>query len=217
MHLPRRLPRRLSVPGALAISTLVGLFFAVNSVYSIGLGAPPKLTPRTVSVALAATHVMVDAPQSLITNPKAGPGDFEGYSKRATLYSELIDSPPARALIARRAGIPVDQLTTRSRLTAEVQDSMRDPDFEQRANQLLVAQIPYKLEFQADPNNPILNIYAQAPTTVEADRLADAAVTGLKDYLADFERENGVTNQIELVQLGAARGSVVNHTIEAEM
>ncbi len=117
MHLPRRFPRRLSVPGALAISTLVGLFFAVNSVYSISL-APPKLQPRTVSVALAATHVMVDAPQSLITNPKATAGDFETYSKRATLYSNLLDSPPVRQMIARRAGIPVDQLTTRSRLTA---------------------------------------------------------------------------------------------------
>jgi hypothetical protein len=217
MHLPRRFPRRLSVAGALAISTLVGLFFAVNSMYSISLGAPPKLKPRTVSVALAATHVLVDAPHSLITNPKAGAGDFEAYSKRATLYSDLIDSPPARALIAQRAGIPLEQLTTRSRLTAMVQDSMRDPDFEQRANQLLVAKLPYKLEFQADPSNPILNIYAQAPTSAQADRLADAAVTGLRDYLADFERKNAVPNQIVLQQLGAARGSVVNKKIEAEI
>src|SRR4051794_21513135 len=195
MHLPRRFPRRLSVPGALAISSLVGLFFAVNMVYSISL-APPKLEPRTVSVALAATHVMVDAPQSLITNPKATPGDFETYSKRATLYSNLLDSPPVRQLIARRAGIPGDRLTTRSRLTAIVQDSMRDPDFEQRANQLLVAQLPYKLEFQADPIRPILNIYAQAPSAAEAKRLADAAVTGLREYLAQLEGKNGIASQL---------------------
>jgi hypothetical protein len=216
MHLPRRFPRRLSVPGALAISALVGLFFAVNCLYSISL-APPKLHPRTVSVALAATHVMVDAPRSLITNPKATAGDFETYSKRATLYSNLLDSPPVRQMIARRAGIPVDQLTTRSRLTAMVQESMRDPDFEERASQLLVAQLPYKLEFQADPNRPILNIYGQAPTAAEAERLANAAVTGLRDYLAQLEREDGIPNQASVDQLGAARGTVVNSKIEAEM
>ncbi len=143
------------------------------------------MQPRSVSVGLAATHVMLDAPRSLITKPEVSSYDFDVYAKRAALYGNLLDTPPLRERIARIAGISPDELTTRSRLTMGVQRAMREGDAEQRANQLAVATRRYKLDFQADPANPLLNIYAQAPSAEAAERLADAAVVALEKYLDD--------------------------------
>ena len=46
-----------------------------------------------------------------------------------------------------------------------------------------MVQAPYRLEVQARPTAPILDIYTQAPSTAEAQRLADEAAAGLRDYL----------------------------------
>jgi hypothetical protein len=67
-----RLPRRLTVRAALAISAVVGLLFALSTVVSIGI-VPPHLSSRHDTVAAAAAHVLLDSPDSLIgARAKAG-------------------------------------------------------------------------------------------------------------------------------------------------
>jgi hypothetical protein len=74
------------------------------------------------------------------------------------------------------------------------------------------SRLPYRIEVQARREDPILDIYAQAPSTAESLRLANAAVSGMGDYLRDLARAQGFRQEqpVVLRQLGAARGGVVN-------
>lgn len=215
---PPRTRHRVTTRGLVVISALVGVLFALSTVLSVSL-APPGVHARHVTVAAASTHILVDGSRSLIAVPTASDFDYDGFSRRAALYSNLIASPPLAARIAQRMGVRPDELATRARLTLAVQWAMRDPDLEQRANQLVVADRPYKLELQPDPNRPILNLYAQAPSVAKAQRLADSAVAVLRDDLAARAREHqrDPGQGVVLTQLGPARGAVINGQIVPQM
>ena len=124
-----------------------------------------------------------------------------------------------RELIGKRIGVPADQISAVARLTAGVQREMREPDSEQRANQILNSTQPYKLDIQADAGGPLLHIYAQAPSAPAAQRLADASVASLSDYLKAQAQARGAKakNQVVLIQLGRARGGIVNSKTRPEM
>jgi hypothetical protein len=201
----------LTVSRAMAISALIAAFLAFWSANAISL-APPGFHARHMQIGAAATHVMVDAPTSLVVDQNPQNTNLAILVSRATLYGELITSPSVRDLIGRRIGVSPDRIAAVSRLTSEVQREMREPDSEQRANQILISKRPYRLEIQADPGAPLLHIYAQAPSALAAQQLADAAVGGLKDYLKARTQQTGADpdTQVVVEQLGRARGGVVN-------
>ena len=68
-----------------------------------------------------------------------------------------------------------------SRITAAVERTMREPDSSLRATQIMMAERPYRLEVQADPDKPIVHIYAQAPSAAAALDLANASVEALRE------------------------------------
>ena len=218
MRIPRPRLRSLRLRTALLISLAAGLFFAVSTVFSIGL-LPPHFQHRNITVAGAAAHVVFDAPDSLIGSTASKGYDGDTFTKRAELYANIIASPPVRDTIARRVGVDNTQLATRVRLTLPVMWAMRDPDAEQRANQILLAKRPYKLELQSDPTRPVLNLYAQAPSVAEAKKLADTAVSSLRDYLRERAISQGSdpTKLVRVEQLGPARGGVLNAQILPQM
>jgi hypothetical protein len=210
--LPTGSPRRLTVPRAIVISALIALFFAFWSVNQISL-APPKVQPRHMQVGAASTHVLLDAPTSLIIDQDLRTTNFDALTARATLYSEVIATPTLREMIGRRIGVPADQIAAISRLTGIVQREMREPDAEQRANQIRMEKAPYRLDIQADPDGPVISIYAQAPSAARAMDLANASVASLKDYLETNAKATGAKQgrRVIVTQLGSARGGVVNH------
>jgi hypothetical protein len=71
---------------------------------------------------------------------------------------------------------------------------------------------PYRLNFNNDPNLPTIGIYAQAPTTVQSVRLAEASVQALGQYVAGLQSSEHVPPQSRVVirQLGKAEGHVVD-------
>jgi hypothetical protein len=209
--LPKWFPRRMTLPVAMALSAIIALGCAFLSANRVSL-LPPKVQPRHMQVATASTHVLLDAQTSLITNQDLRTTNFSALVSRATLYGDLIASPTVRERIGKRLGVPADQISAIARLTAGIQREMREPDFEQRANQILVAKRPYKLDILADPNEPVLSIYAQAPSTPAAMALANAAVASLKDYLKAQAVANHSDPEQGVVvnQLGSARGGVVD-------
>jgi hypothetical protein len=211
-------PRRLTVPRAIAISVLVALFFAFWSVNHISL-APPGVHPRQMQQGAAAVHVLLDAPTSLVVDENVRTTNYEALTSRATLYGDIIASAALRDMIGKRIGVPADRITAVSRLTAGLQREMREPDSEQRANQIRTEQTPYRLDIQADPGGPDINIYAQAPSAARAIALADAAVASLQDYVNDEARTTGTNrkDQVVVTQLGRARGGVVNHKAVPEI
>jgi hypothetical protein len=195
---------------AVAVSALIAVGCAFWSAYTIGL-APPKLQARHMQIGAAATHVLLDAPTSLVVDQTRNT-NLDSLVSRATLYGSLIATPPVRDIIGRRIGVAPERIAGVARLTAEVQSEMSEPDSERRANQILNSKQPYRLEIQADPGAPVINIYAQAPSVGAAEQLADAAVAGLKQYLRDRALAAGAPadRQVTLEQLGRARGGVVN-------
>jgi hypothetical protein len=183
-----------------AISTLVGL-------------ASAKLnTSSGLHVAVAATHVLVDFPEPSIVERRALEQHVAGLQLRAEMFGRLMVTTPVLESIGRRAGIPGDQIAGVARTTANVPIPLREPGSEVRAAQVRDSQLPYHLELQSSPSEPILSIYAQAPTTDEAKRLADASILGLDDYVRGLARDEGFDEAkvVRLRQLGDARGGVIN-------
>ena len=165
-----------------------------------------------MTISGATARILVDAPKSWILDPTATDADYAGLAQRAELLSSLIATPAVQDLIARRMGVSTDQIVTRSRITANVTAVLREPDLEQRATHILYAQRPYRLDMQADPNLPILNIYSQAPSTAEAVKLADAAVAAVKEHVERIEANERISKHGRAVvhSLGQARGAVIN-------
>ena len=192
---------------AAAISAVIALACSVFS-----------LAGRDTQVGGAATHVLLDGQRSWILDPMASNTDFIGLAARAELLGNLIASPPVLERVGRRIGVPPSQIAAVSRTTANVTAVMREPDSEQRANQIVASRKRYRLETQADPARPILNVYAQAPSAAAAERLADAAVAELRAYVASRSASAASNHRpLKLEQLGRARGGVINGGTSAQI
>jgi hypothetical protein len=195
----------------LAVSVLVAFVAAVLSVATVSL-APPGLKPRQLQIAGATTHVLVDPPRSMIVNPRAIRNDFDSLSTRTHLLGALMASDPVKELIAQRAGLDPDRIASISHITVNVPATLKQPDSEQRANDILLSHEPYRIDVQAKAVTPVIDVYTQAPTTAEAERLADAAAGGMREYLRLLAVRQGTdpSDQVRLEQLGAARGALIN-------
>jgi hypothetical protein len=169
-------------------------------------------TTGNLTVAAAATHVMIDDPDMSIVDRRALPQDVATLQKRAELYGRMMVTTPVLEAIGKRAGLPPDQIAGVGRTTADVPIPLTEPASEERASQIRATHAPYRLELQSDPGEPVLAIYAVAPSWPEAQRLADSAVPGLQDFLRNVARRQGFPEQElpQLRQLGSARGGTTN-------
>jgi hypothetical protein len=209
-----RLPRRLTVTGAVAISALFAFVIALNSVCAISL-LPPKLEPRPLQVAGATANVLVDAPRSWILDPKSLGNDFIGLADRGEMLANLLASPALVRTMAQRMGIAPGDIAATLRLTSGTPPVMRDPDSEQRASAIVDARDDYRLDLQADPDAPVLHIYTQAPTRAEAVTLADVSVDVLRKRVASLAVADAapLRKRMKLTQLGPARGGVIGGSV----
>lgn len=184
----------------LLVSTLIGAVAAkVNTSGNLVVGA-------------AVTHVVVDDPDASIVDRVATYADVANLEKRAVLYSHLMTTPPVLAAIAKRAGVPADQLSGIVRITEGEPHSMLQVGAEERAAQIRDSFAPYRLEMQSDTGEPILTIYSEAPSAGMALQLANSSILGLQDYLRQLAEEERLPQRElpVLRQLGPAEGGVAN-------
>ncbi len=216
--MPVKAPQRISLPSSfprgssLAVCLLAGLAGIVLSTHTISL-LPPGIESRHLEIAGASTLVVVDRPRPLISDRLATDGDYQTLQKRSVLLANVLTSAPAMRRIAERAGIDARQIATVTRITANVQSVLTEPDSEQRANDIRDSRLPYRLEVQPDATLPSFNIYTQAPTPDEAARLADAAVPGLRAYESELAAASGGADpegSFHLEQIGPARAAVIS-------
>ena len=207
---PRLRNLRLTVPGAVAISAVVALAATLASVFTISLSGG-TIERRHLQISGAATHVLLDSPRSWILDQKALGNDFTGLTNRGEVLANLLASPPMVRRIARRLGLPADDVAATLRLTADVPPIMRDPDLEQRANTIVESHADYRLDLQADQDRPVIHIYTQAPTTPEAIALGNTAVDVLRQRVAELAISDRTPpeQRLKLTQLGSARGNVI--------
>ena len=166
----RELWRRRFLVGLVALaSILVGLALS----YQFNL--PPE--SRKYDVGVANTRVLVDTPTSQVV--EVAPKGSETLGPRANLIANLMVEGEVKASIARRAGLRPKKLVAASEAAIESgtvsSKTLKDPNVN-----LLTTRVV------ANPTGdqlPIIDVDAQAPTVAGAERLANAAVNGLRDYL----------------------------------
>lgn len=214
MQLGMHLRELWRVPFGLAISALVALSVALSISYDVSV-IPPRLEPRTHEMATASTHVLVDTPKSTVLDLRQGTLEFDALTNRAVLLGNVMASVPVRQYVARRAGVPAGSIRATAPATPEYPRAIADPENRRRTSDLLRTTDEYRLKISANPTVPILDVYSQAPTAEAARQLANAAVDGLRDYLATVAEAQRVpeSRQVRLKQLGRARGGVINHGV----
>lgn len=202
----------------LVVSAVVAAFAAVWSVADISL-SPPGLKPRALDMATAFTQVVVDTPDSTVLDLRQGTNDIQSLNNRAVLLGTLIGSMPVRAYIAERAHLTVDQLQIITPRTPQEPRARTQPGVSQGPTDLLKATDQYRLDIQANPAVPLLDIYAQAPTAKASEDLANATVSGLSDYLSELAASESTpaAAKVAIRQLGTARGEVINHGVRLQV
>jgi hypothetical protein len=207
------LPRKLVSPSSAIVmmSVLIGIVAAIASVRSVSV-LPPNLEPRQLTQAGATTYAMVDLPTSELTNRRVSWEYFGATSARADLLAHVLVSETGMPYVADRAGLTQDQIAAVAPVTAGVDSALTEPGSEQRATEVLLADRPYRLEVLARPHAPLIDVFAQAPSPAEAERLATAAIDGLRDYLVALEDDlgGGSGEQVQVTQLGRPVGTVLN-------
>ena len=193
---------------ALAIRRLLRhrLLLAIGVALAIG-AALLALKPKTLHHSTATTQVLVDAPSSALADIQQSVVPLQTL---ATTLANFAPSPAVLNLIGQYAGLQGNQLYAEGPLVQNVPRTIQEPTALQRNVQIAGETTPYRLEFNADPNLPEIGIYAQAPTTAQAVKLANAAVAGLTEYVNSLATTAKVRDSRRVVirQLGQATGSV---------
>ena len=98
MSLGKRIWRLWQLRRWVAIVIVVALVAATWSVAKISL-LPPKLSPRSLEMATATTHVIVDTPTSSVLDLREDTGSFQAMTQRAILLGNVIANGAVRQAI----------------------------------------------------------------------------------------------------------------------
>jgi hypothetical protein len=154
---------------------------------AVGLGVAfhlPSLERRQHTVWTASARILVDTPRSQVV--EVAPKGSDTLGLRANLISNLMADGVVKAAIARRAGIAPRALTA-------VAESATAPSTDSPTAGAKAHQLTTTAETTPEGDRlPIIDARAQAPDARGAAKLAEAAVTGLRDYLASKAAEERV-------------------------
>jgi hypothetical protein len=207
MRLRKLWTLRVGVTLSLALAVLVSVW----SVEKISL-SPLTLTPRSLEMASASTHVVVDTPTSTLLDLRQDTYSLEALTNRAVILGNVIANGEVRQAIAARAGVPVEVLQITAPLTRQQPAARVEDGKQQSTSDIFKSTDQYRLSIQANPTVPLLDIYAQAPNAATAEILANSAVDELRSYLTTLaaSEKTPADAEIQLMQLGRARGAIIN-------
>jgi hypothetical protein len=161
--------RRLLVALAFFVALVAGIAVAYR------ISFPPKLESRSYGVGVATSRIFIDTPSSQVVEVSPKGGDTLGT--RAGLIASLMVDGTVKASIARRAGLQPQQFDAISDSAAETSPAVGLPSARSRVLRTKV------VTNVAGNELPIIQIEAQAADASAAAKLAEAAVSGLRDYL----------------------------------
>jgi hypothetical protein len=198
-----------------AVSVAVALLAAVWTVEKISL-VPPGLEPRSLEMATATTHVLVDTPSSQLIDLRQDTYSVDGLKNRAVLLGNVISSSQVQAKIARRAHVPAEVLRIQAPLTSAQPAPPVDSQNTRHTTDILKSTDQYRVDIKVNPTVPMIDIYAQTPNAESAAALANAAVDELKTYVTSVAatQQTPAKDQIHLIQLGRATGVVINGSVK---
>lgn len=192
----------------LALGVLVALALGVLAVARVSF-SPVGLESRSLSYASARTQVIVDSPASSLADLGS---DVNPLIVRAGVYSRLLTSPGALQIIGQTAGIDPGLIYAQGPFEIDQPRAEQEPTAEARSSQIVGEANQYRLRYDSSPSLPIVTIFAQAPTTDEANRLANGAARGLATYVNQIEARNALPpkQRVEIRQLGEPAARTVN-------
>jgi hypothetical protein len=218
MKLGKRIRELWRMRPLLAASAVLALLVAIWSVARITV-FPPGIESRSLEMATAATHVVVDKPRSTILDLRADTYSLEALRQRAIVLGNVMANGEVREAIAKRAGVPADELQIDPPLTPTQPRAVVASTEGKHATDLLASTDQYRLSLQANPTVPMLDIYAQAADPGTAALLANTAVKQLRNYLERLAvtEKTPESKQLQLLQLGKADGTVINNGVDVEV
>jgi len=193
------------VVAVVAIAFIVSLALA----YKVSV-FPPGLSHRSISNGSAETHILVDSPRSSVADLNRS---FDPLVARAQVFSQLMTTAPVVDRIAKIAGVPASAITASDdNSTLNVPTSETEPTASVRANQITGEGLHYRLTFRAEPEQPTVTVFGQAPTAEQAIKITNAAAKGAAEWVRDTQDRQLVpdSRRTQLTQLGAATGGTVN-------
>jgi hypothetical protein len=152
------------------IAVLVGLLAAI----AVGVVGIKSKGPPTAA-ASAQSKVLVDTPRSLVATAQA-PGGLTIYP-RARVIADLMATEPAKAEIARRAGIEPAELAVLGPGAAA--PPLVITAIAEQASEVARPIAPYLVSVEVTPGLPILSITASGADLDTAVELGKAAVATL--------------------------------------
>lgn len=204
----------------LVVSLVLAVLVSLSTAYRISL-FPPGLHSRALEMSAASTHVLVDDPRdSVVLDLGVGSAELDQMSQRALVLANVMASLPVRSYIARRAGVPAQVIQVSPPLTAQNPLPIAgDPHNQRKTTDLVRSNNQYRISIKANPTVPIIDVYSEASSVRTAKALANGAVGGLRDYLRDVARGQGVptSRQPRLEQLGRAEGDGVTGAVNVEV
>jgi hypothetical protein len=167
---------------AIALIVVLATAAGVVAAYRVD-GMPPHFVARAGERGEATRQVVVDSKTPLFAATK---GELNTLIGRAPFFAQVMTSGELRRRTARAMGLPASTVTTEGpfRGPAAVLDT--DVPAEARAHQLAAESVPYRLSFIWRTGLPVFTIHAEAPSRLEAARLAGAALTALQGYTSDL-------------------------------
>ena len=239
MHLKKpkpRIARRRRLVAAVALSIVLGVVAAVMNLYGVGI-IPPSVKGRHTEQATAAVraalviHPSTKAPavthggkvgeleeaeaaeeaEKADPHKLARPSEVEGLTKRATLVGNVMSAPPTVDRIARLMDVSAEDIAAETDVTIGVPQAFYEPNFEQRAAEIVKSRKPYRIDIQPGANLAVIDVFTQAETPAAAAALAEATVTAANETLEAYAQHPGIegTDPVSLLQLGAPRGGAV--------
>jgi hypothetical protein len=214
MDLGRHLRELFSLHRSVVICLAIALLAALNTVYRL-----PSFEPRAVQMASATAEVLVDTRMSAVHDLRQGSSEFEKMTNRAVLIGNVMASPPVLRYISVHSGVPPSRIRVQPPLTPDFPRPLSGFGEDPKTRDLLRSTDQYRIDIQANPTVPILQVYAQAPNAKAAATLANASVAGLRDYLEATAKEQGTPagDIVRLSPLGRAHGKVITGGIRWQL
>src|SRR4051812_28508474 len=85
------------------LAAVVAVTVGLALTYKVSV-LPPSIKQDRLQYGTASTQILIDTPRSALGDTQ---GDFAPLNARASVFSKLVQSLPARQAIARQSGIPV--------------------------------------------------------------------------------------------------------------
>jgi hypothetical protein len=150
---------------------------------------PPKLASRVHTTGEASAQVLVDTPRSQIAdlNPTGAPYVYE----RASLLANVMATAPVQQRLAEQLKLAGGELSV-TPPTASIIAPIKATGLATAGTALTDIKPTWNLAITIDPNLPLLNFTATAPTPADAQALALGAIAVLKTQVGGLASREDV-------------------------